>query len=1177
MDFKNFCENQTPICPDCKSPMVLRTNRRDNSKFYGCSNYPNCRKTMGYNPNYQGNDYQQPQQQNYQQPRQTPQTTQNQRSWVYAKVAKKGDKRFPNIGKEIAVSQRSDKNWDYIVLDNPQDTGTILNNEIASGLIESLRNLQNNQPLRSTNPSLEDLEQQFAAMHGKDSPEKQSEETPQNASKKLIPQNLISQEQGQIDERFGQIMGSDQKQHIMISALAGTGKTTMLKHLAWKYGKPGQKWLYIVFNTKNKVEASEEFPSFVEVRTSNGFLGEVLNMRQNITRIGQTERMVQLQNMRKGYGGRLDKSRIVADSPQFAQVMRQLGLPDKIDTYEYGKIGKTLNSLLKSIAYSFKETVLHLTGLGKSFALDPRKGLEEGFDKILGSYDIDTDLTEIKERIAKYQPDFRSSVEHYLDEIFGYKFMSKNFTQEVIKATSWMMEQLMPNATKLKHGEGSLAVDLSSYRDFDDDLWYAATHADQLAWPHYDVVLADEVQDFNENQKIMLQKLAEAGAKIVAVGDANQCVIEGTEISIDENQSLLVEDIKKGQQIFSAQGGGKTTCAKVNDVFVREVDGLDVVCIKTKSGKTLTTTCDHTHFAGYQKSSEFKYINYLMYKEGMGYRTGITSNVRRGGLRINQERADKLWILEVSDNLGDAQYYEQYYSIKYSLPTCVFLKQSSQSYTQKHIDLIFESIDTEKNALQLLSDKNMFLNYPHHVPKCMNRKRYRNFNLTLCGDSRGTGLHRYTIAGSDHSDRMLINSIEKTRKSKRGWRIENSTSSMEEVYDLVENLASKMDINIIEKARLSNITLPYVPASHVFPGMSIYVQDKESIVDDVVVSVERIKYSGKVYDLNIGKYHNFVANGIVTHNSIYRFRGADGGAFNNLSNMLGNLSQGDGQVVYGLTNNFRSRPEILNFANEETHVKDLKSGRNFDDGKKGIVSKYEEDYNDTFRNIGQEVKENGGKVPQQTAFIARTNPPLVKTALKLLAQNIPFVIVGKDMAKELIGHIRKISNMKRLGDQDSSRELAAELSGFIDEEKERHHGKSTKKSYLQETEETTEALLAAIQTYEAEQGYGTIGGFKNWLSMRLGGLEVEENEKDLRKYRELVKNQNPIVLTTAHRSKGLEFSRVYILRYDQFPHPKAEREEDLQQEENMKYVALTRAQNELHILNLEDQPGYKDK
>ena len=61
-----------------------------------------------------------------------------------------------------------------------------------------------------------------------------------------------------------------------------------------------------------------------------------------------------------------------------------------------------------------------------------------------------------------------------------------------------------------------------------------------------------------------------------------------------------------------------------------------------------------------------------------------------------------------------------------------------------------------------------------------------------------------------------------------------------------------------------------------------------------------------------------------------------------------------------------------------------------------------------------------------------------------------------------------------------------------------------------------------------------------------------------------------VVLTTVHKSKGFEFDRVYLLDPSNFPHPRAKLEADLDQEENAKYVAYTRAKDELHIID--DRP-----
>src|SRR5204863_421321 len=66
--------------------------------------------------------------------------------------------------------------------------------------------------------------------------------------------------------------------------------------------------------------------------------------------------------------------------------------------------------------------------------------------------------------------------------------------------------------------------------------------------------------------------------------------------------------------------------------------------------------------------------------------------------------------------------------------------------------------------------------------------------------------------------------------------------------------------------------LPFTPAWAVRPGMAMFTEDGEF---DVVESVERVRIDAPVYDLNVEDTHNFVAEGLVTHSSVYGFRGAD--------------------------------------------------------------------------------------------------------------------------------------------------------------------------------------------------------------------------------------------------------------------------------------------------------------
>ena len=57
-------------------------------------------------------------------------------------------------------------------------------------------------------------------------------------------------------------------------------------------------------------------------------------------------------------------------------------------------------------------------------------------------------------------------------------------------------------------------------------------------------------------------------------------------------------------------------------------------------------------------------------------------------------------------------------------------------------------------------------------------------------------------------------------------------------------------------------------------------------------------------------------------------------------------------------------------------------------------------------------------------------------------------------------------------------------------------------------------------------------------------------------------NDEGIVFSTIHRAKGLEANRIFLFMAN-LPHPLATQEWQIQQEANLKYVAITRAMQEL--------------
>jgi superfamily I DNA/RNA helicase len=173
-------------------------------------------------------------------------------------------------------------------------------------------------------------------------------------------------------------------------------------------------------------------------------------------------------------------------------------------------------------------------------------------------------------------------------------------------------------------------------------------------------------------------------------------------------------------------------------------------------------------------------------------------------------------------------------------------------------------------------------------------------------------------------------------------------------------------------------------------------------------------------------------------------------------------------------------------------------------------------------------------------IICRNNSPLIKLALRLLAQGHPAEIAGKDIGAGLKALTNRVDS-RRDSDHTSIGNFLDRLDRWGEKEiarKPKSAGRVADK-------------IAAL--YAISESCRTLGDIRK----KLESLFASPTKM----------NENGFLLSTIHKCKGLEWPHVAILDPWLMPSKFAEQEWEKQQEHNLSYVAITRAQQTLHYVN----------
>lgn len=175
-------------------------------------------------------------------------------------------------------------------------------------------------------------------------------------------------------------------------------------------------------------------------------------------------------------------------------------------------------------------------------------------------------------------------------------------------------------------------------------------------------------------------------------------------------------------------------------------------------------------------------------------------------------------------------------------------------------------------------------------------------------------------------------------------------------------------------------------------------------------------------------------------------------------------------------------------------------------------------------------------------ILSRSTEPLVRTCYKLLANKRNAAIKGKDIRRTLVGIIRNVEAMESF----SYETFLEHLDNFAKEKAAKLQQKPNSENKLIELRDQIESISVCYTSFNS----ATLSDF------------IKEFEKMFRE------GSSGITLSTVHKAKGLEENRVFILYPEKLPLKWSKQKEwQLQQELNLKYVAVTRSKNILYLIS----------
>jgi len=360
--------------------------------------------------------------------------------------------------------------------------------------------------------------------------------------------------------------------------------------------------------------------------------------------------------------------------------------------------------------------------------------------------------------------------------------------------------------------------------------------------------------------------------------------------------------------------------------------------------------------------------------------------------------------------------------------------------------------------------------------------------------------------------------------------------------------------------------------------------------------------------------------------SIYAFRGA------NYENILSFGKRYENCTTRAITYNYRSVPEILKLANDSINhnkkqfKKQMRATRS--SGAKPFQIDVEDDKTQA-RFIANQVlklRSEGVKL-EDIAVLIRAAHHSLKIELELQAKNIPYEVRAgvaffeKAHIKDMLAHLRVIENpydeiswsrifsiIPGIGIKSGSKIFEAisqtndpigsaiDQGFYEDKLKGSRISQQGRKKLISHVKNLTalsfeDEPASVIQTLKKTLENHLKSNYENWEERMedLSQLSIyAQNFESIRKLLETLslngsnleaktvlvgdqtEEEKPLVISTIHRAKGLEWRVVFIpmLSQDHFPSSQVVGDQDaLEEERRVFYVAVTRAKDQLYLIS----------